>query len=110
MTGRKKATSRAGEERSARSYAHPEARALLRPDVETQAQFRKERPPAAYRYDSDLSPALDRDGQNPAREQADAKIESLADRVERLSAIVDPRRTGGISESGLANVKAEGQA
>ena len=58
MPARKK-TSRVERGRSAGSYAHPEARALLRPDVGTQAQFRKEKPPAAYRYDPSLSPALD---------------------------------------------------
>ncbi len=31
----------------------------LLPDVGTQAQFRKKKPPKAYRYDSSLSPALD---------------------------------------------------
>ena len=40
----------------------------MRPDVGTQAQFRKKKPPATYRYDSSLSPALDWDGQNAARE------------------------------------------
>ncbi|MBI4839949.1 MAG: hypothetical protein HY803_02535, partial [candidate division NC10 bacterium] len=53
----------------AENYRHPEAKSLLRPDVGTQAQFRKKKPPATYRYDSSLSPALDWDGQNPAREQ-----------------------------------------
>ena len=55
----KKAASRAGKERSTGSYAHPEAGASLRPDVGTQAQFRKKKPPATWRYDSSLSPALD---------------------------------------------------
>ena len=40
----------------------------MRPDVGTQAQFRKKQAPRAYRYDSSLSPALEWDGQNPARE------------------------------------------
>lgn len=40
----------------------------MRPEVGTQAQFRKKKPPVTYRYDSSLSPALDWDGQNPARE------------------------------------------
>jgi adenine-specific DNA-methyltransferase len=43
--------------RQAESYMHKEE-ALL-PDVGTQAQFRKKKPPKAYRYDSSLSPALD---------------------------------------------------
>jgi adenine-specific DNA-methyltransferase len=50
------------------SYKHPEATSLLRPEVGTQSQFRKKKPPATYRYDSSLSPALEWDGQNAARE------------------------------------------
>ena len=45
--------------RGSASYAHPEAGALLRPDVGTQAQFRKRKPPATWRYDPSRSPALD---------------------------------------------------
>jgi adenine-specific DNA-methyltransferase len=49
----------------------------MRPDVGTQAQFRKKKPPATYRYDSSLSPALEWDGQNPAREQGEALIREV---------------------------------
>lgn len=49
------------------TYNHPEAELLLRPEVGTQAQFRKTKPTKTYRYDSSLSPALDWDGQNSAR-------------------------------------------
>jgi len=52
---------------SAESYKHPEATSLLRPDVGTQAQFKKKKPPQTYRYDSSLSPNLDWDGQNGSR-------------------------------------------
>jgi adenine-specific DNA-methyltransferase len=52
----------------AQAYRHPEAESPLRPDVGTQLQFKKKKPPATYRYDSSLSPALSWDGQNPARE------------------------------------------
>ena len=48
-------------------YVH-EQTSPLRPDVGTQAQFRKKKAPATYRYDSSLSPALDWDAQNGARE------------------------------------------
>lgn len=47
---------------------HSEEQAASRPDVGTQANFRKNKPPTTYRYDSSLSPALDWDGQNHARE------------------------------------------
>jgi adenine-specific DNA-methyltransferase len=40
----------------------------MRPDVGTQAQFRKKKSPATYRYDSSLSPSLEWDGQHAARE------------------------------------------
>ena len=93
----KKAANRAGKERSTGSYAHPEAGALLRPDIGTQAQFRKKKPPATRRYDSSLSPALDWDGQNPARERAEAKIASMEERLARLSAVIDPGAGSGVA-------------
>ena len=71
-----------------------------------QAQFRKKKPPVAYRYDSSLSPALDWDGLNPAREQGEASIAALAERVARLSAIVDSVN-GEISEKDLNEAKDE---
>jgi adenine-specific DNA-methyltransferase len=40
----------------------------MRPDIGTQAQFRKKKPPKTYRYDSSLSPSLEWDGQHGARE------------------------------------------
>jgi adenine-specific DNA-methyltransferase len=52
----------------AEGYKHPDQTLLMRPEVGTQAQFRKKKPPVTYRYDSSLSPALDWDGQNGARE------------------------------------------
>jgi|SRR5919109_615369 adenine-specific DNA-methyltransferase len=53
--------------------------ALLRPDVGTQAQFRKKKSPREYRYDSSLSPALDWDGQSQARERCEALIKQIVD-------------------------------
>jgi adenine-specific DNA-methyltransferase len=49
----------------------------MRPDVGTQAQFKKKKPPATYRYDSSLSPILEWDGQNPAREQGEVAIRQI---------------------------------
>jgi adenine-specific DNA-methyltransferase len=65
----------------AETYKHPEATSLLRPDVGTQAQFRKKKPPQRYRYDSSLSPALDWDGQNPAREQGEEQLAVISDQL-----------------------------
>lgn len=57
-----------GAGKVAKGYTHPDQTLLMRPEVSTQAQFRKKRPPQTYRYDSSLSPALDWDGGNGARE------------------------------------------
>ncbi len=61
----------------AKAYRHSEADSPLRPDVGTQAQFRKKKPPATYQYDSSLSPALDWDGQNPVRDFGEWLIEMI---------------------------------
>src|SRR5712692_4840427 len=58
-------------------YKHPEADSAMRPEVGTQARFKKKKPPQTYRYDSSLSPALAWDGQNSAREQGEALIARL---------------------------------
>jgi adenine-specific DNA-methyltransferase len=86
----------------AKPYLHRDE-ALLRPEVGTQAQFRKRKPPKTYRYDSSLSPALDWDGQNSARELG----EWLLAQIEEAAALapphlfVEPRRFGDVEVSGL---------
>src|SRR6266550_9563098 len=85
-----------------RAYEH-ENEALLRPDVGTQAQFKKKKAPKTYRYDSSLSPALDWDGQNPVRELG----EWLLAQIEEASKLAPPRRFreprsfGGVEVGGL---------
>src|SRR5438132_10874561 len=68
---------RAPKSKVAESYQHPEADLPMRPEVGTQAQFKKKKPPRTYRYDSSLSPALDWDGQNAARERGEALIREV---------------------------------
>ncbi len=65
--------------REASTYRHPEADSPLRPDVGTQAQFKKRKPPVTYRYDSSLSPVLEWDGQNYGRETGEALIREILD-------------------------------
>ena len=74
----------AAKAKRAESYAHPEAQSLLRPDVGTQAQFRKKKPPQRYRYDSSLSPTLDWDGQNPAREQGEQQLAVIREQLAEI--------------------------
>jgi adenine-specific DNA-methyltransferase len=71
------------------AFQHPEATSAMRPDVGTQAAFRKKKPPATYRYDSSFAPALDWDGQNPAREQGEAILADLARQLAEIRAALD---------------------
>jgi adenine-specific DNA-methyltransferase len=94
------ATKKAGKR--AETYRHEEE-ALLRPDVGTQAQFKKKKEPKTYRYDSSFSPALDWDGQNPARELGEwllAQIEE-ASRLEPPHTFSEPRSFDRVEITGL---------
>src|SRR3954451_13571221 len=86
----------------AEAYRH-EDEALLRPDVGTQAQFRKKKPPKSYRYDSSLSPALDWDGQNTARELGEWLLAQIdeASKLEAHHMFSKPRRFGDVEVGGL---------
>jgi|SRR5208337_2296102 len=68
----------------AEPYRHPEAESPMRPDVGTQAQFKKKKPPVTYRYDSSLSPALDWDGQNSARELGEQQLSVISSQLSVL--------------------------
>ncbi len=71
----------------AKSYKHPEADSPMRPDVGTQAQFKKKKAPVTFRHtpslglaprsDSSLPPNLEWDGQNAAREEGEALIAQI---------------------------------
>lgn len=65
--------------KDARTYQHPEADLAARPEIGAQAHFKKTKAPSTYRFDSSLAPDLNWDGQNPAREQAEALIKQMAD-------------------------------
>jgi adenine-specific DNA-methyltransferase len=73
-------TKRTPKPRTAESYQHPEADSPMRPEVGTQAQFRKKKPPQKYRYDSSLSPSMEWDGQNPGREEGEALLAEARDK------------------------------
>jgi adenine-specific DNA-methyltransferase len=72
--------------RAAKSYKHADKDAAMRPEVGTQARFTKKLPPKTYHYDSSLSPALDYDGQNHAREMG----EWLLKQIEEASRLPAP--------------------
>lgn len=88
------------------TYRHPTAESLMRPEVGTQAQFRKKKPPVTYRYDSSLSPSLEWDGQNPAREQGEALIAKLYDVTASLAEL-QTKIKGAETEEERAKIQAE---
>jgi hypothetical protein len=63
----KKKSARPAQSRTADSYQHKTADSPMRPEVGTQSQFRKRKPPKTYQYDSSLDPALSWDGNNGSR-------------------------------------------
>lgn len=70
------------------AYTHPASDMALRPEVGTQAQFRKKKPAATYRYDSSLSPTMEWDGKNAARERG----EWLIGLIEKAAKLPSPHR------------------
>jgi adenine-specific DNA-methyltransferase len=87
----RKSNNKAKSPRAASTYRHPEAESPLRPEVGTQAQFKKRKPPVTYRYDSSLSPALDWDGQNHARDAGEALIREIleSDSIEKAKSAAE---------------------
>jgi len=92
-------------------YRHPGAESPLRPDVGTQAQFRKKKPPVTYRYDSSLSPALDWDGQNAAREQGEGAIQKILDlNTSAIDAAATADDAKKAARAAIASVKAAAES
>jgi adenine-specific DNA-methyltransferase len=85
-------------------YQHDE-QAVLRPDVGTQAQFKKRREPKRYRYDDSLSPALEWDGQNHARELGEWLLAQIDDasRLDPPHRFDSARSFDGIEVTGLTD-------
>ncbi|MFN7714466.1 MAG: DNA methyltransferase, partial [Pseudanabaenaceae cyanobacterium] len=64
-----------GKSKDVNNYSHGQDHPL-RPDIGTEPLFKKKKPPATYRYDSSLAPALDWDDQ-PARLKAEQLIQQI---------------------------------
>jgi len=97
--------------KDAQSYRHPEADLPARPEIGAQAHFKKTKPPTTYRFDSSLAPELEWDGQNPAREVAEALIAALCSQASCLAEAArqpaSPERDGEIAtrKSQIANLQ-----
>ena len=97
---------------TAEAYRYPESTNLARPEAGQQARFRKRKPKVTYRYDSSLSPSMEWDGQNAAREhgewlvgqgrpdEADPLLEEAAETFELLEATPWLERMKGRLEEG----------
>jgi adenine-specific DNA-methyltransferase len=108
----KKNAKRAGVKAPPETYRHPEASSLLRPDVGTQAQFKKKKPPITYRYDSSLSPVLEWDGQNSARERGEeliARIMTAGINETKLGELENPEAHIEALEAEIEKTKAAGR-
>jgi adenine-specific DNA-methyltransferase len=77
------ARARRGAGKVAEVFTHPDHTVPMRPEVGTQSQFRKKKAPVTYRYDSSLSPALDWDAGNGARELGEWLL-ALIDETSKL--------------------------
>jgi adenine-specific DNA-methyltransferase len=77
-----------------RDYKHTSAESPMRPEVGTQAQFKKRLSSKRYAYDDSLAPVLEWDGQNSARERGEARIaraeQELAEATNKLAATAEP--------------------
>lgn len=63
------------------TYRHPTAESLLQPDVGIQAQFRRKKPRANYRYDSSLDPSMSWDEGNAKMKNSTSLAMFLAHRM-----------------------------
>jgi len=70
---------RPAKSRAAESYQHKTADSPMRPDVGTQAQFKKRKPPKTYRNDTSLDPALSWDEGNGSRGLGEWLLARIAD-------------------------------
>jgi adenine-specific DNA-methyltransferase len=82
---KKKSTAKPAANKPVDEYRHPEANGPRVPDAGAEPFLQSRHAPGKYRYDSSLSPALEWDEQNPARERAEALIREILD-AENLQA------------------------
>jgi adenine-specific DNA-methyltransferase len=105
MAPRKKAT-RPAQTQLAESYEHKTADSPMRPDVGTQAQFKKRKQPKTYRYDTSLDPALSWDEGNGNRGLGEwllARISEAA-KLPAPHRFAEPQRLTGADGKTMATV------
>jgi adenine-specific DNA-methyltransferase len=100
-----KKPARSAKSRTAENYEHKTADAPMRPDVGTQAQFKKRKPPKTYRYETSLDPALswDENGSRGLGEWLLARIDD-ASKLPAPHRFTEPQRFIGADGKALATV------
>lgn len=92
------------------SYQHPDATALIRPEIGAQPRFKKKKPAATYRYDSSLSPELNWDGRNPGRELGAFLLDCIEEAAQLEAPHQFPMPREFVSGNGAAVVRIHGLA
>jgi adenine-specific DNA-methyltransferase len=91
-------TKRTPKTKATVTYQHPEAGSPMRPEIGTQAQFKKKKAPKTYRYDSSLAPVLGWDGQNPAREPGEAQLSVISYQLSDIRCVLALRTPKSLSK------------
>jgi len=106
MAPRKSGT-RPPQSQTAESYQHKTADSPMRPDVGTQAQFKKRKPPKTYRYDTSLDPSLSWDEGNGSRGLGEWLLARIveASRLPAPHRYSEPQRLAGADGKTLATVR-----
>lgn len=102
----KKKAGRPAQSQVADSYEHKTADSPMRPDVGTQAQFKKRKPPKTYSYDTSLDPALSWDEGSGSRGLGEWLLARISDAA-RLPAphkFAEPQKLTGADGKTLATV------
>ena len=107
MAPRKSGTTRPSQSQTADSYQHKTADSPMRPDVGTQAQFKKRKPPKTYRYDTSLDPTLSWDAGNGSRGLGEWLLARIveASRLPAPHRYSEPQRLAGADGNTLATVR-----
>lgn len=103
----KKKTGRSAQPKVADSYQHTTADSPMRPDVGTQAQFKKRKPPKTYRYDTSLDPELSWDEGSGSRGLGEWLLKRITEAAKLPSPhlFAEPQSLAGADGKALATVR-----
>lgn len=97
MANKKAASNKPSSTSGSSAYTYPTIESPMRPEIGTQPNFKKKKPPVVYRYDSSISPALEWD-QNPSREYIEALIANIIDSKDLVEAKIAAQKLRALSK------------